>query len=82
MRRNYTRRRSEYVYDITVYEATPPATAGRFCASVVNMVRLRAGQTVAVHADLQDAYAATRDKAVTQLEAAIEKWVKDQTPST
>ena len=39
-------------------------------------------QTVAVRADLQDAYGATRDEAVTQLEAAIEKWVKDQTPST
>jgi hypothetical protein len=82
MRTSYTRRFGEYVYDIIVYEVTPPAAAGHFCARVVNMVRLEAGQTVAVRADLQDAYGATRDEAVTQLEAAIEKWVKDQTPST
>jgi hypothetical protein len=55
MHRSYLHRRGEFVYDINVYEATPPADAGRFYAQVVNMVRLESGQTVSVNAELRDA---------------------------
>lgn len=78
---SYTRRRDEYRYDIAIYETTPPANAGRFYAQVVNMVRLESGQTVSVNIELEDAYGATPDEAYSTLEAAVEAWVKDQTPS-
>jgi hypothetical protein len=76
---SYSRRRGEYVYDIEVFETAAPATAGPFYARVVNMVRREAGHDVSVNAELQDAYGATPDEAVSRIEAAVEKWVKDQT---
>ena len=79
---SYSRRNGEYLYDIVIYEVSPPANAGRFCAQVVNMVRLVSGQTVAVNAGLQHEYAATSHDAWAQIEAAVDNWVKDQTPAT
>jgi hypothetical protein len=79
MHRSYWRRRGDFAYDIEIYEATPPADAGRFYAQVVNMVRLESGQTVSVNAELQDAYGATRDDAFSKIEVAVEEWVEDQT---
>jgi hypothetical protein len=78
---SYSRRRGEYRYDIAIYETTPPATAGRFYAQVVNMVRLEAGRPVSVNAELEVAYGATPDEAYSTLEAAAEAWMKNQTPS-
>jgi hypothetical protein len=78
---SYERRRGEYRYDIAVYETTPPANAGRFYARVVNMVRLRSGETVSVNSELEDAYGATPDEATSTLEAAVEEWTRNQTPS-
>jgi hypothetical protein len=77
---SYSRRKGKYRYDVAIYETTPPA-AGLFRAQVVNMVRLEGGHAVSVNADLQDAYGATPDEAYSKLEAAVEAWVKDQTPS-
>jgi phage FluMu protein Com len=77
---SYSRRMGEYVYDIVIHEIAQPATAARFYAKVVNMVRVAAGQTVPVD-ELQDAYGATADEAVTNLEAAVKEWVKEQTRS-
>jgi hypothetical protein len=81
MHRSYLRRRGDFVYDINIYEAIPPADEGRFYAQVVNMVRLESGQTVSVNAELQDAYGATRDEAVSKIEMAVEGWAKDPTRS-
>jgi hypothetical protein len=72
MHRSYLRRRGDFVYDINICEANPPADAGRFYAQVVNMVRLEFGQTVSVNAELQDAYGATRDEAFSEIEIAVE----------
>jgi hypothetical protein len=78
---SYSRREGEYRYDIAIFETVPPAAAALFRAQVVNLVRLEGGQTLPVDADLQDAYGATPDEAFSRLEAAVEAWVKDQTPS-
>ena len=77
---SYSRRIGDYVYDIHIHEITQPATAARFYAKVVNMVRVEAGQTVQVD-ELHDAYGGTPDEAVTNLEAAVKEWVKNQTRS-
>jgi hypothetical protein len=42
------------------------------------MVRVESGQTVTVN-ELQDAYGDTPDEAVTNLEASVKEWMKDQT---
>lgn len=72
MSASYSRRRGDYVYDIYVYEG-PPAK-GRFCAQVLNMVRLESGQSVSVNHELHDEFGTTRDEACTKLEAAVEEW--------
>jgi hypothetical protein len=77
VRTAYTRRRGAYSYDIEVHEAVLPSTPGRFYARVVNMVRRESGQTVSINAQLPDEYAATRDDAVSQIEAAVAAWVKN-----
>jgi hypothetical protein len=78
---SHSRRRGDYVYDIDILEIAPPANAVRFYAIVVNMVRLHSGQIVPVNAEFQGAFGATPDEVVAELEAAIDKWVKDQTQS-
>jgi hypothetical protein len=78
---SYARRRGDYRYDTAMYEAMPPANAGRFYAQVVKMVRLESGQTVVVNAELQDAYGATRDEAFSKIEVAVGECVEDQTRS-
>jgi hypothetical protein len=80
MRTSYSRRRGDYGYDIEVHEATAPrGTAEQFYARVVNLVRQDSGETVSINAELQDAYGATRDVAVSRIETALAAWVKDQT---
>ena len=78
---SYSRRRGDYRYDVAICETTPPANAGRFYAKVVNMVRLESGHTVSVHAELQDAYGATPDEALSNIEASVEEWAKNQARS-
>lgn len=78
---SYGRRRGDFAYDIAIYEAAPSANPDRFYAHVVNMVRLESGHTVSVIAELQDAYGATPDEAVSKVDAMVEKWVKDQARS-
>ena len=69
----------DYSYDIQVFGVSHPANAdSQFCASVVNMVRRESGDTVSVNARLPDAYGATRDDAVSKLQAAVEAWVTGQ----
>jgi hypothetical protein len=78
-RTSYSRRRHDYLYDIEIHETAHPATAARrFCAHVVNMVRLESGATVSVVPDVSDQYAATRAYAVMKLEAAVNAWVEEQ----
>jgi hypothetical protein len=77
---SYSRHRGDYVYDVGLYERPAPGVDGRFYAQVLNMVRLESGQTVAVNAEFQDALGGTPDEAFSKLEAAVEKWVKDQVP--
>jgi hypothetical protein len=48
----------------------------QFCAAVVNMVRRESGDTVSVNAGLPDAHGATRDEALSKIQAAVEAWVK------
>src|ERR1700678_3013384 len=76
---SYWRRAGDYAYDIDIHEITPPSNAARFYAQVMNMVRLESGQMVPVNTELQDAYGATPDDAVTKLEAVVEGWLKDPT---
>jgi hypothetical protein len=78
---SYSRKRGDYRYDIAIRETIPPANAGRFYARVVNLVRLESGHTVSVHAELQDAYGATPDEALSNIEASVEEWAKSQTRS-
>jgi hypothetical protein len=75
---SYSRRMGDYVYDIDIREITPPSSGARYYAKVVNMVRVESGQTVTVN-ELQDAYGETPDEAVTNLEASVKEWMKDQT---
>jgi hypothetical protein len=44
MGRSYARRHGDYLYDIEIHEAVPAGHAGRFCATVVNVVRLAPGE--------------------------------------
>jgi hypothetical protein len=76
---SYSRHRGDYRYDIAICEALPPANAGRFYAQVVNLIRLESGHTISVNAELQDAYGATPDEALSRIEAAVEEWAKNQT---
>jgi hypothetical protein len=78
---SYWRRTGDFVYDIDIYEVIAPANACRCYAHVVNMVRLESGHTASVNAELQDAYGATPDEAVSKIEAAVEEWVKDEARS-
>jgi hypothetical protein len=79
MSRSYARRHGDYLYDIEIHEAVPVGHAGRFCANVVNVVRLAPGQPVSVTPELQGQYGATSDAACSKIEAAVAKWVKNQT---
>jgi hypothetical protein len=76
---SYSRRRGDYRYDIAIFETIPSASAGRFYAQVVNMVRLESGHTISVNAGLQDAHGATPDEALSRIEAEVEEWEKNQT---
>jgi hypothetical protein len=76
----YSRRRGEYVYNIDIYESARATTADHFRAHVMNMVLLEAGQTVSVHADLQDEYGPTPQRALSRIERAVNEWVHDHTP--
>jgi hypothetical protein len=82
VRTSYSRRKGDYAYDVEVHEVLSPATAGRYCAQVVNMVRRHAGDTMSVDPGLPDVYGATPDEAFSKIEAAVETWVKDQTRPT
>ena len=75
---SYSRKLGDYHYDIAIYEAAPPANAGRFYARVVNMVRLESGRTMAVSPEFHDEYGPTADEARSRLEAAVEAWEKNQ----
>jgi hypothetical protein len=70
-----SRHRGDYVYDIDVRETASPTHARGFCARVVHLVRLESGHVVSVTAELQDAYGATLDEAVSKIEAMVETWV-------
>jgi hypothetical protein len=77
---SYSRHRSNYVYDVDIHEVPVPSIAGRFFAHVVNMVRWDADETVPVDAGLQHERGATPGEAFSRIDAAVEEWVKDQTP--
>jgi hypothetical protein len=79
---SYGRRRGDFAYDIAIYEAAPPVIPDRFYAQAVNMVRLESGRTVSVIVELEDAYGATPDEAVSKVDATVEEWVKDQARSS
>jgi hypothetical protein len=81
MTTSYSRRQGDYRYDVEIHEAAPAGAAGRFYARVVNLVRLQSGVPVPVNADLHGAYGATPDEAFSRIEALVETWVKNQTPS-
>jgi hypothetical protein len=81
MGRSYARRHGDYLYDIEIHEPVPAGQAGRFCATVVNVVRLGPGPPVSVTPELHGKYGATSDAACSKIEAAVTKWVKDQTRS-
>jgi hypothetical protein len=76
VRTSYSRRKSDYLYDIEIREVADAASARRFCARVVNLVRLKSGATESVNADVPDQHAATRADAVVKVEAAVDRWVK------
>jgi hypothetical protein len=79
MIKSYSRHRETYIYDVNIHRATGRATAGRFYAQAVNMVRLESGQTVSVNAELQNEYGATPDEAFSKIERAVEAWAQRQT---
>jgi hypothetical protein len=81
MGRSYARRHGDYLYDIEIHEAVPAGHAGRFCGTVVNVVRLAPGPPVSVTPELHGKYGATSDAACSKIEAAVTKWVKDHTRS-
>jgi hypothetical protein len=68
---SYSRHMSDYLYDIEIDDTTRFVNAERFCARAVDIVRLEAGDTVPVHADLPGAYGATRHEAVSNIEAVL-----------
>ena len=74
-----SRRRGEYLYDVELYEARAPTSVVQVYARVVNMVRLESGHTISVNPELQDAYGATPDEALSRIEAAVEEWATNQT---
>ena len=67
---------NEYRYDVDFYEATASPNVVRFCARVVNMVRLESGHTVPVNAELPDQLGATLAEAFANIEEAVEMWAK------
>jgi hypothetical protein len=78
--RSYARRQGDYLYDIEVHEASPDEQAGHFYAKAVNMVQLAPpGQPVSVNPDFPREYGATRDEALSNIEAAVAQWVKGRT---
>ena len=81
MGRSYAPRHGDYLYEIEIHEAVTAGQAGRFCATVVNVVRLAPGPPVSVTPELHGKYGATSDAACSKIEAAVTKWVKDQTRS-
>ena len=81
MGRSYARRHGDYLYDIEIHQAVPAGQAGRFCATVVNVVRLAPGPPVSVTPELHGKYGATSDAACSKIEAAVTTRVKDQTRS-
>ena len=78
----YSRRMSDYLYDIEIEETTRVVPAQRSCARAVNIVRLESGHTVSVDPDLSSVFSSTRHKAVSNIEAALAVWVKAQKGSS
>jgi hypothetical protein len=71
---SYSHCKGDYRYDIEIHDAAPVAL-GRYCARVVNLVRLESGRQVSVDVDLHGAYGATRDEACSRIEGRVEAWV-------
>jgi hypothetical protein len=71
---SYSRRRGAYSFDIQVRQ-----DADRYVAKAINMVRIESGNMVSVDPKLLDEYGRTPDEAFSQIDAAVEAWVKDQT---
>jgi hypothetical protein len=78
----YSRRLGDYCYDIEIDETTRLINAERFCARVVNVVRLQLGQTVPMTTDLPSVYGPTRHEAVSNIEAALAEWATAQQRSS
>jgi hypothetical protein len=72
MATSYSRRHGAYQYDIQVLE---DAENSRYVATLVNMVRVEAGDMISVDSELHDEYGATQAEAFAKLEAAIKKWL-------
>jgi hypothetical protein len=73
---SYSHRQGEYSYDIGIDEIS----VGHFRARIINLTRRMYGESVRVDARLQAQDGATTDEAVSKLRAAVEGWVKTQSP--
>jgi len=70
---SYSRRRDVYSFDVQVDQ-----DADRYVARVRNLVRVESGDMISVDSKLHDEYGLTAAEAFSQIDAAIEEWVKDQ----
>jgi hypothetical protein len=77
-RTSYSRKQSEFSYDIDVYDPPSLLQAGRFYAVVVNMVRRTSGESLSVTTELAGEYGATPDEAVSKIDATVLAWIRKQ----
>jgi hypothetical protein len=79
-RTSYTRKQGDFSYDIEVYDPPNLLPAGRFYATVLNIVRRASGETISVTAEISGEYGATPDEALSKIDAAVLAWVRQQSP--
>ena len=70
---SYIRRHGAYRYDVQVLE---DAGNGRYIAKLRNLVRMEAGEMIAVNLELHEAYGVTRAEAFANLDLAVKKLVE------
>jgi hypothetical protein len=74
----YAQRSGDYVYDIICYSTTMAAQETRFCALIVNLVRLQNGQWVRANAMFQAQYGETRADAIDAMRKVVDEWAEQQ----
>jgi hypothetical protein len=80
MQTRYSRRRGDFIYDVSIDPVDRSTNRRAFSARALNVARLADGDPVPVGISIEE-LGATVGEAVAKLEATIEEWVRGRQPS-